>query len=104
MKLVEITSAQIKSLKNPPYGEPGSYERRVYIAWETNNTIQDKVKKLASLKERGLKDSDVNWNREWEADTRVRSYRDAENEIKYFRNRLAQALLTVRKTGRTSNS
>jgi hypothetical protein len=81
----------------PPRGEAGSPERFRHIAWEHGKTWREKSEKLKKIKQMPL--SAVNWGRDWEADTRIRTVRDAENEIEHFKEREQEALRKIRTLG-----
>lgn len=78
----------------PHRGEPGSPERMVHIAWEHHQTWKQKEDKLKAIKAK--RPEDVSWSRDWEADTKVHSIRQAEDEIEYFQEREQKALDSAR--------
>ena len=80
-----ITQAEQHRATRPPYGEPQTPERKAFNQWEKEQTILDKEAKLEALQ--GRDESTINWNREWEGDTQVKSLADARAEIADLRKR-----------------
>jgi hypothetical protein len=76
--------------REPPMGEPGSIERLKWIVWGHENQVATKERKLAELKKLD-NPSTINWGKQWESDTDIRSISAAENEIEYFKERAAKA-------------
>lgn len=97
LNLLRNEKGSIPLTRKPPFGEPGSRERQAYMIWEKENLIADKRAKLEQLRNKDPKN--INWGRDWEGDTRVRSIKDAENEIKMFEDRLAESRSPLDITG-----
>jgi hypothetical protein len=78
--------------KAPPFGKPGSQERWDYIAWEAGQNVRKFEAKLAKLKASGKSESQINWSSEWQNDTRTHSFKEAEREIEYLKDREEKAI------------
>lgn len=83
--------------EEPPIGDPGSPERYKHIAWEHGKTWREKAAKLEVIKSKPK--SEINWSRDWEADTRVSSIAAAEDEIELFQEREHKALNYLKNLG-----
>jgi len=73
---------------SPDYGKPMTAQRNVYLLWEMKNIVRDKRFKLRKLLH--VDPSKINWDRQWEPDTRVRSITSAKREISEFTVRLKE--------------
>ena len=83
---------EFPTIRGSLLGEPGSAERYRSIALEHGQTWRTKQAKLDRIKAK--EPDNVNWDADWEHDTRVRSVKEAEAEIEYFKDRERRALDT----------
>jgi hypothetical protein len=79
------SAAEQHKAARPSYGEPQTPERKAFSQWEREQIILDKEAQLEALQ--GRDESTINWNRDWEGDTQVRSLADARAEIADLRKR-----------------
>ena len=81
----KLEGTQGNASERPPYGEPGSLDRLKFMIWETAQALAEKRAKLAALE--GRDPNSINWGRDWEPDTPVRSLKDARDEIQMLEDR-----------------
>jgi hypothetical protein len=83
--------------KPPKYGDPMTLERKLFLAWEGNKTIKEFEQKLKAILERNVGDDQVRWDKEWQADTRVRSISQAKAELDLLKEKQATRLEGLQK-------